>query len=161
MGLFQCMLYDPYWGNRQWKDYKKLLKDIFVLTLIHFDFPLKIIHIKFTCNNSKVIITLLLNPWGWYNKNTQLYIDSHTHTHTHTHVCMCVCMIVWYLMHKILWSCVIPPPYIYIYIYNKQIYINFYIYLILFTNSSAQAGYDIRSIFKRSLTGLNSEFSFS
>ena len=34
-------------------------------------------------------------------------------------------------------------------------------HLILFTNPSAQAGYDTRSIFKRSLTGLNSEFSFS
>ena len=34
-------------------------------------------------------------------------------------------------------------------------------YLILFTNPSARAGYDTRSIFKRSLTGLNSEFSFS
>ena len=33
--------------------------------------------------------------------------------------------------------------------------------LILFTNPSAWAGYDTRSIFKRSLTGLNSEFSFS
>ena len=32
---------------------------------------------------------------------------------------------------------------------------------VLFTNPSAQAGYDTRSIFKRSLTGLNSEFSFS
>ena len=32
---------------------------------------------------------------------------------------------------------------------------------ILFTNPSTQAGYDTRSIFKRSLTGLNSEFSFS
>ena len=32
---------------------------------------------------------------------------------------------------------------------------------ILFTNPSARAGYDMRSIFKRSLTGLNSEFSFS
>ena len=31
----------------------------------------------------------------------------------------------------------------------------------IFTNPSAQAGYDTRSIFKRSLTGLNSEFSFS
>ena len=29
------------------------------------------------------------------------------------------------------------------------------------TNPSAQAGYDTRSIFKRSLTGLNSKFSFS
>ena len=34
-------------------------------------------------------------------------------------------------------------------------------YLILFTNPSARAGYDTRSTFKRSLTGLNSEFSFS
>ena len=30
---------------------------------------------------------------------------------------------------------------------------------VLFTNPSARAGYDTRSIFKRSLTGLNSEFS--
>ena len=28
-------------------------------------------------------------------------------------------------------------------------------------NPSARAGYDTRSIFKQSLTGLNSEFSFS
>ena len=33
--------------------------------------------------------------------------------------------------------------------------------IIIFTNPSARAGYDTRSIFKRSLTGLNSEFSFS
>ena len=33
--------------------------------------------------------------------------------------------------------------------------------IILFTNPSARAGYDTRSIFKRSLTGLNSELSFS
>ena len=33
--------------------------------------------------------------------------------------------------------------------------------LILFTNPSARAGYDTRSTFKQSLTGLNSEFSFS
>ena len=32
---------------------------------------------------------------------------------------------------------------------------------ILFTNPSARAGYGTRSIFKRSLIGLNSEFSFS
>ena len=31
-------------------------------------------------------------------------------------------------------------------------------FIILFTNPSARAGYDTRSIFKRSLTGLNSEF---
>ena len=33
--------------------------------------------------------------------------------------------------------------------------------LTIFTNPSARAGYDTRAIFKRSLTGLNSEFSFS
>ena len=33
--------------------------------------------------------------------------------------------------------------------------------LSILTNPSARAGYDTRSIFKRSLTGLNSEFSFS
>ena len=33
--------------------------------------------------------------------------------------------------------------------------------LLIFTNPSAQAGYDTRLIFKRGLTGLNSEFSFS
>ena len=33
--------------------------------------------------------------------------------------------------------------------------------LTIFTNPSTRAGYDTRSIFKLSLTGLNSEFSFS
>ena len=31
----------------------------------------------------------------------------------------------------------------------------------IFTNPSARAGYDTKTIFKRNLTGLNSEFSFS
>ena len=60
--------------------------------------------------------------------------------------------------------------YIYIYIYkNIYIYIQskfgnliyIYIYISYLPNPSARAGYDTRSIFKRSLTGLNSEFSFS
>ena len=33
--------------------------------------------------------------------------------------------------------------------------------LVIFTNPSTLEGYDTRSIFKRSLTGLNSKFSFS
>ena len=33
--------------------------------------------------------------------------------------------------------------------------------VVIFTNPSTRAGYDTRSIFKQSLTGLNSEFSFS
>ena len=35
------------------------------------------------------------------------------------------------------------------------------IIIIIFSNPSARVGYDTRSIFKQSLTGLNSEFSFS
>ena len=34
-------------------------------------------------------------------------------------------------------------------------------YITIFTNPSARAGYDTRSIFMRSLTGLNSDFSVS
>ena len=43
-------------------------------------------------------------------------------------------------------------------IYHGSEYIAAYPYLL---NPSARVGYDTRSIFKRSLTGLNSEFSFS
>ena len=35
------------------------------------------------------------------------------------------------------------------------------IFITIFTNPSARAEYDTRSVFKRSLTGLNSEFFFS
>ena len=45
-------------------------------------------------------------------------------------------------------------------IFNIYIQINIVTHTI-FTNPSARAGYDTRSIFKRSLAGLNSEFSFS
>ena len=48
--------------------------------------------------------------------------------------------------------------YIYIYIY---IYICLHVCLYVFTNPSAQAGCDTRSIFKQRLTGLTSGFSFS
>ena len=46
------------------------------------------------------------------------------------------------------------------YVYSK-IGLYFPSNLIIFTNPSARAGYDTRSIFKRSLIGLNSGFSFS
>ena len=39
-----------------------------------------------------------------------------------------------------------------------HIYIYIYIYIYIFTNPSARAGYDTRSIFRWSLSGLNSEF---
>ena len=41
------------------------------------------------------------------------------------------------------------------------IYYNLLLMLSYLPNPSARAGYDTRSIFKWSLTGLNSEFSFN
>ena len=43
---------------------------------------------------------------------------------------------------------------------NPKVDIYIYIYIYTFTNPSAQAKYDKRSVFKRSLTGFNSEFFF-
>ena len=40
--------------------------------------------------------------------------------------------------------------------YDTKLYL-----MVLFNNPSARAGYNTRSIFKWSLTGFNSEFSFS
>ena len=51
------------------------------------------------------------------------------------------CQFAAFLYHLIRFLCLISYPYL--------------------PNPSARAGYDTRSIFKRSLTGLNSEFSFS
>ena len=45
--------------------------------------------------------------------------------------------------------------------FNRQKVTLILIHKVLFTNPSARTGYDTRSIFKRSLTGLNTEFSFS
>ena len=47
------------------------------------------------------------------------------------------------------------------YTYSYLIVIDLYIKVYIFTQPSARVGYDTRSIFKRSLTGLNLEFSFS
>ena len=44
---------------------------------------------------------------------------------------------------------------------NKSVFLYKWLNLHLFTNRSTQAGCDTRSIFKRSLTDLHSEFSFS
>ena len=46
-------------------------------------------------------------------------------------------------------------------LFNAKSCLYIHILNIIFTNPSTWAGYDTRSIFKWSLTGLNSEFSFS
>ena len=56
-------------------------------------------------------------------------------------------LVLWHINHYIL--------------FNAKSFLNIYIKYIIFTNLSARAGYDTRSMFKRSLAGLNSEFSFS
>ena len=53
-----------------------------------------------------------------------------------------------------IWTWIIMSKYIYMNEARPKI-------LYIFTNPSSRAGYDTSSIFKRSLTGLNSEFSFS
>ena len=69
----------------------------------------------------------------------------------------------WFLLTGI---CVYMWIYFFVYISRQKMYVYVYVFIcilvfILFTNPSARAGYDTRSIFKRSLTGFNSEFSFS
>ena len=49
----------------------------------------------------------------------------------------------------------------YVYTYMCFVCVCTYICVSYLPNPSAWAGYDTRSIFMRSLTGLNSEFSFS
>ena len=94
---------------------------------------------------------------------------THTHTHTHTHIYIYI-----YIYSVKLLSESRKLPLVGFDLKNCQISINQFIFqktscqtavallfLIIFTNPSTRAGYDIRSIFKRSLTGFNSEFSFS
>ena len=54
--------------------------------------------------------------------------------------------------------------YVHVWLGDTQAYL-FYVNSVIgryyLPNPSARAGYDTRSIFKRSLTGFNSEFSFS
>ena len=71
------------------------------------------------------------------------------------------------LLYSIKYSTQIGTIFRQIYIIKEIFFILFFVKyilsfsLVLFTNPSARAGYDTRSVFKRSLIGLNSEFSFS
>ena len=107
--------------------------------------------------------------------HTHTHTHTYTHTHTHTHIYIYIYIYIsanyehftsvtfglmwiiqkskgndkkWLSVRQ--WSGFNPRSR-----HNKDLK------MVLFTNPSARAGYDTRSIFKRSLTGLNSEFSFS
>ena len=85
--------------------------------------------------------------------HTHICTNPYAHTHTHTYI------YIYAYAHIYIRTYI--HVYIYIYIHTQtytHTHTNIYIYL---SNPSARAGYDTRSIFKRSLTGLNSEFSFS
>ena len=69
-------------------------------------------------------------------------------------VCVCVCVCVFIYAYFSFALVISASIHCYVNYFDIQV-------LILFTNPSARAGYDTRSIFKRSLTGFNSEFSFS
>ena len=118
------------------------------------------------------IYTHTHHPFTTVHMYSYIYVPTPTHiycnilTHTHTQRMLTHTLALIYL-----------SPYLYIYICIFTLaqltttkveqgwrYINRSLTVfsqVLFTNPSARAGYDTRSIFKRSLTGLNSEFSFS
>ena len=74
------------------------------------------------------------------------------HTYTYVHICKYLCVYAYTHTHT--------HAYIYIHIVGLKISLHPYKNtFIIFTNPSARAGYDTMSIFKRSITGLNSEFS--
>ena len=98
------------------------------------------------------------------------YMDICIYLHIHTYILLMIYLGV----HSDTYLHIdTPRPYIPVHLYistiivNSQLYTHIYTYthasnpLYVFTNSSAGAGYDTRSIFKWSLTGLNSEFVFS
>ena len=83
------------------------------------------------------------------------------------------------ILHNFLWiifpiqSCLVLDSFCAYFVINCLVFVNIkptlaillhlddFSFNIIFTNPSARAGYDTGSIFKRGLTGLNSEFSFS
>ena len=78
---------------------------------------------------------------------TNYSFTNHIYIYIYIYIYMYVCMYVYFPYYLSLWIDL-----------KRIIQVEF---SILFTNPSARVGYDTRSIFKRSLTGLNSEFSLS
>ena len=72
-------------------------------------------------------------------------------------VCVCGCLFVYHKYPSVLKSIFINVIGVGKYLQRKRVF-NI---LFIFTNLSTRTRYDTRSIFKWSLTGLNSEFSFS
>ena len=76
-----------------------------------------------------------------------------THTHTHTYIYIYIYIYIWMSDYQ---RYLVTVSFLPIDHQDKCL-----IWWFIFTKPSTRAGYDTRSIFKRSLTGLNSVFSFS
>ena len=78
------------------------------------------------------------------------------------YVWLCLCIYLFMHMYAAIQQQYFENKVWEIYFYKEVCsFVHWSSYIIIFTNLSARAGYDTRSIFKRSLTGFNSEFSFS
>ena len=118
----------------------------------YFFYCYEIYHIFFYCRNTpKNLFRIALISWYWKNKHKTkkikllaYFIDLNTAWPTEE---------TWRVHFKFYLS-IVESLNTLSALYEME-------YLIIFTNPSARAGYDTRSIFKRSLTGLNSGFSFS
>ena len=86
----------------------------------------------------------------FYNLTTQLHLRSAPSTET-------IFDTILIFLTRCRWKLIESTPFYSIDFQHRRDYAD----IILFTNPSARAGYDTKSIFKRSLTGLNAEFSFS
>ena len=70
-------------------------------------------------------------------------------------------ILIYFILFILIYLSISLGLHIYISQVGINIFTDFRVFVIIFTYPSARAGYDTSSIFKRSLTGLNSEFSFS
>ena len=115
-------------------------------------------------------VSLSLNQTCLNERLLPNYTPTHTHTHTHTHTYIYthIYIYIYIYIYMYVFACVrvcimIKPTVCFeslcFEIENRNLRQE--MYFIIFTNPSAWAGYDTRSILKRSLTGLSSEFSFS
>ena len=115
-----------------------------------------------------LVNTLLIRPkcvYIWVQICIYIYIYMGICIYRYSCVCMCGCMYlctcVYVYLYIYIYMCVCVCMWVHIYIYVCVcLYIYVYIY-IYFSNLSDQAGCDSRSVFKQSLTGLNSDLSFS
>ena len=100
---------------------------------------------------------------GWVNY--LLFLPNFNFLHNSQWITLPTCLVLYFVpICCIMWLIVsfLSPHNLYLLFCNiLSILALIWLVLIIFSNPSTRAGYDTRSFSKRSLTGLNSEFSFS